>query len=85
MSRWDKLLRRLNQLDSSLRYEELEKILVAYGYIGESPRGGSSHVTFRKEGRSHIITIPKHKPIKKVYIEAVRDVVEQEESHNEKN
>lgn len=46
------------------------------------PGSGSSHYIFRKEGRS-IITIPKHKPIKKIYIEAVRDVVKAEEGFNE--
>lgn len=44
-----------------------------------SPRGGSSHCTFRKKG--HIpITIPKHEPIKIVYIRLVKDAVEEDES-----
>lgn len=46
-----------------------------------APRGGSSHFTFRKVGYPPI-TIPKHKPIKKVYIEMVREVVEREEAAN---
>ena len=33
-----------------------------------SPRSGSSHYTFRKPG-CQPITIPKHEPIKKVYVE----------------
>ena len=33
-----------------------------------APRSGSSHYTFRKQGRMPI-TIPKHEPIKKVYVE----------------
>ena len=48
-----------------------------------SPQGGSSHFTFRKKGYASI-TIPKQKPIKKVYIELVREIVEQEEK-DEKN
>ena len=48
-----------------------------------APKGGSSHYTFRKDGKSPI-TIPKHEPIKKVYVEMVREVVE-EESGNEIN
>jgi hypothetical protein len=46
-----------------------------------APRSGSSHYTFRKPGK-HPITIPKHEPIKRIYVEMVRKVVE-EESANE--
>ena len=81
MSQWDKLLDRVRRLSPDLRFEELKKILESYGYVMSAPKGGSSHYTFRKEGYSPI-TIPKHKPIKKVYIEMVREVVEREEAAN---
>ncbi len=42
-----------------------------------APRGGSSHYTFRKFGCKPI-TIPKHEPIKKVYVEMVKQVAESE-------
>ena len=74
MSRWNKLLERLYRLDTSLRYEELKKILVSYGFESSETSGGSSHVTFRKEG-CNPVTIPRHRPIKKVYIGIVRNVV----------
>ena len=48
-----------------------------------APRGGSSHYTFRKEGCMPI-AIPKHEPIKKVYVEMVRQIVERE-AENEEN
>ena len=47
-----------------------------------APKSGSSHYTFRKAG-CQPITIPKHEPIKKVYVEMVRKVVESEERENE--
>ena len=53
-----------------------------YGYKMYAPRSGSSHYTFRKKGRN-IITIPKHKPIKRVYIDLVRETVEMEEGIDE--
>lgn len=31
------------------------------------------------------ITIPKHEPIKKIYVEMVRDIVESEASYHENN
>lgn len=81
MSQWDKLLDRVRRLSPDLRFEEFKKILESYGYVMSAPKGGSSHFTFRKAGYPPI-TIPKHKPIKKVYIEKVREVVEREEAAN---
>ena len=81
MSQWDKLLDRVRRLSPDLRFEELKKILESYGYVVSDLKVGSSHYTFRKAGYPPI-TIPKHKPIKKVYIEMVREVVEREEAEN---
>ena len=83
MSKWDKLLSRIKTLSNDIRFEELRKILENYGYKMHSPKGGSSHFTFRKNGCASI-TIPKQKTIKKVYVELVREIVEQEEK-DEKN
>lgn len=79
MSKWDKLLEKIISLDMNMRFEELQKVLEEYGYVMHAPKGGSSHYTFRKPGCKPI-TIPKHKPIKRVYVEMVRDVVESEEN-----
>ena len=77
MSKWEKLLGRLLTLSADLRFAELEKILISYGYMKHAPRSGSSHYTFRKAGFNPI-TIPMHEPIKRVYIKLVRDAVEGE-------
>lgn len=82
LSSWDKLLARILTLTNDLRFDELRKVLESYGYTMKSPRGGSSHYTFRKPGCMPI-TIPKHEPIKKVYVEMVRDVVESEAKRHE--
>lgn len=82
MSKWDKLLYRIKSLSDDLRFDELKKVLESYGYIMHSPKGGSSHCTFRKRGY-RTITIPKQRTIKKVYVEMVRDIVESEEQKNE--
>lgn len=84
MSKWDKLLEKIRTLSNDLRFEELQKVLEYYGYEMKLSKGGSSHYVFRKKGCSPI-TIPKHKPIKKVYIELVREVVEKEEQSDENN
>ena len=82
MSKWDKLIARICNLSKDLRFIELQKVLETYGYRMDAPRGGSSHYTFRKQGKNPI-TIPKHEPIKKVYVEMVRQIVESEAKNDE--
>ena len=82
MSKWEKLLQKILALSKELRFEELRKVLESYGYVMQVPRGGSSHYTFRKPGCTKI-TIPKHNPIKRVYVEMVKDIVENEVLDNE--
>ena len=82
MSQFDKLLRRIRSLDRNLRFEELRKILEFYGYTMSGPSSGSSHKTFRKPGCLPI-TIPQHNPIKRAYVEMVRDIIESEVEDHE--
>ena len=78
MSKWDKLLARICSLSKDMRFSELQKVLESYGYEMQAPKGGSSHYTFRKPGAMPI-TIPKHEPIKKVYIQKDKELIEQQE------
>ena len=82
MSKWDKLIARICNLSKDLRFDELRKVLENYGYEMNAPRSGSSHYTFRKKGCMPI-TIPKHEPIKKIYVEMVRQIVESEGMNDE--
>lgn len=84
MSRWDKLIVRICNLSKDLRFDELRKVLESLGYEMNAPRNGSSHFTFRKQGCMPI-TIPRHEPIGKVYVELVRQVVESEAVKGEDN
>ena len=82
MSKWEKLLARICALSKDIRFDELRKVLENCGYVMNAPRSGSSHYTFRKKGCKPI-TIPKHEPIKKVYVEMVKQIVESEERNDE--
>ena len=84
MSSWDKLLSKSLTLNKDLRFDELRRVLEAYGYTAKQPRSGSSHYTFRKPGCMPI-TIPKDEPIKKTYVEKVKEVVESEVLNDEKD
>ena len=75
MSQFDKLLGRILALSNDLRFDEIEKVLKHYGYTMTSPKSGSSHCTFRKEGELPI-TIPRNYPVKKAYVKVVKAVVE---------
>lgn len=75
MSQWEKLLSKILTLSKDRRFAELKKVLEYYGYQMNSPKGGSSHYTFRKPG-CYPITIPKHEPIKKVYVEMLKEIAE---------
>ena len=72
------MLQRIRLLDRSMRFDELKKVLEHYGYTMSGPTGGSCHKTFRKAG-CYPVTIPQHEPIKKAYVELVRDIIESEE------
>lgn len=74
MSQWDKLIAAILAEDKSLRFDDLKKALLRMGYTMDQPRGGSSHFTFRKPGCMPV-TIPKHQPLNRVYIELVAEAV----------
>lgn len=80
MSKWDKLLTRICSLSKDIRFDELRKVMNSYGYEMSAPGSGSSHYTFRKKG-CRPITIPKHDPIKKIYVEMMKQIVESEENN----
>ena len=82
MSKWNKLLNKITSLSKDLRFSELKKVLESYGYTMNTPKGGSSHYIFRKPN-CNPITIPKHEPIKTVYVEIVKQIVESEENNDE--
>ena len=83
MSQFEKLLKRIKELDKKMRFQEVRKILEEFGYTMSGPTGGSSHKTFRKPGKNPI-TIPQHEPIKRIYIVMVKEAIESEEA-DEKN
>ena len=82
MSKWDKLIMRICSLSKDLRFSELQKVIESYGYRMDAPRSVISHYTFRKAG-CNPITIPKHEPVKRVYVEMVKQIIENEGNDSE--
>ena len=82
MSQWDKLIAEILKLNRNLRFEDLAKALKRIGYKQCQPTGGSSHYTFRKNGKQPI-TLPKANPMNKAYIELVRLAIIENESEED--
>ena len=66
----------------TVKFEELDKILVHFGFERSQKKGGSSHYVYRKKG-GNPITVPKHKPVKEFYIKNVIKILNLEEWINE--
>lgn len=76
MSKWEKLIMEILKSNKNLRFEDLAKALMKIGYTQHQPKSGSSHYTFRKDGCMPI-TLPKHTPMNRAYIELVKDAVQE--------
>ncbi len=74
MSKKEKLIQKLRNNPTNVRFETLQSLLLYYGFIERTPKGGSSHYTYIF--KQYIITIPKHKPVKSIYVKKVLSILE---------
>lgn len=74
MSKRDKLIHRLKSNPNNVRFETIQELLLYFGFKQRQPSSGSSHYTFVYN--STIITVPKHKPLKKIYVKHVIKILE---------
>lgn len=73
MSKKEKALAKLRQNPKHVRFDELEKILLALGF--KKRQDGTSHAMFMLN--KHILNIPKRKPfVKPKYVGLVLDVLD---------
>lgn len=72
MTKLDKLFDKILQSPKEMRYEELERVLTNLGYILRPGKG--SHMVFHHK-KYHEITVPHRSPVKRVYIEQVKEVL----------
>jgi hypothetical protein len=67
----------------AVRFDDLIGLTEAYGYVCKAPRGGSSHYTCRKPGRSPIgIAKPRSKHVKITYVKIALSETEDLENGN---
>lgn len=68
MTKADKLFADIVNNPKDVRFEDLDKVLKFYGFSRRNPKSGSSHYTYFHTKLSDILTIPKDKPIKAIYV-----------------
>lgn len=82
MSKLKKLLKRIRNNPKNVRFEELDKILIHYGFTKRQSSGGSSHYYYTKGEK--LLSVPFHKPhIKVIYVERAIELLEGEINDDE--
>ena len=76
MSKHIKTIQRIINNPHNVSFDDLDKILRGMGY--ESRNNGSSHYVYSKEG-CFPVTVPKHKPVKEIYVKKVIELLELED------
>ncbi|MDR3543297.1 MAG: type II toxin-antitoxin system HicA family toxin [Desulfosporosinus sp.] len=66
----------------NVRFKELDKILIHYGFTKRQSSGGSSHYYYTKGEK--LLSVPFHKPhIKVIYVERAIELLEGEINDDE--
>ena len=82
MTRREKLRQRVEQAPKQVRFEDLDRLLRAYGFEVRPPRGGGSHY-FYTRGR-YQISVPYRRPhVLVAYVRRVLKLIDQAEEESE--
>ncbi|GAB6173123.1 hypothetical protein JCM15765_26010 [Paradesulfitobacterium aromaticivorans] len=82
MSKLKKLLEKIRNNPKHVRFEELDKILIRYGFAKRQASGGTSHYYYTKGEK--VISVPFRQPhIKVFYVERAMELLEGEINDDE--
>ncbi|HPG36632.1 MAG TPA: type II toxin-antitoxin system HicA family toxin [bacterium] len=70
-----KLVKEVLDNPKNIDFESIKRLLEFFGYECRQPGKGSSHYVFRKKGTG-IITVPKNKPVKAVYVKEIIKILD---------
>lgn len=76
MTRFDKLYNQIVNNPKSVKFEDLDKLLSGFGFECRQPRGGSSHYTYHHPRLIDVLSIPKARPIKAIYVKKAIATIE---------
>ena len=74
MSKRVKQLQAIRANPKNVRFETIQNILLSYGFVETSPRGGSSHYTY-KNG-IYRVTVPKERTVNPIYIKQAIKIID---------
>ena len=76
MTKREKTLAKLRNNPQSVRFEDLDGLLMAYGFTRRQPSGGSSHYFYYRD--TYRVTVPWKRPfVKTVYMKQVLQLLEE--------
>lgn len=76
MAKLEKLLLKIRNNPQSVAFEDLDKLLNAYGFQRRQPRSGSSHYVYSLGSRH--ITVPYKRPVvKALYVKQVLAILDE--------
>lgn len=79
----DKLLAHIINNPKDIDFDDLDKVLRDYGFNCRQASGGSSHYNYFHRSLPDILTIPKNKPIKAIYVKKAIRAIERLERGEE--
>ena len=84
MTKFDKLYAEIVRNPKDVKFEELEKLIIGFGFERRKQRSGTSHFQYSHPDLIEILTIPFARPIKAVYVkEALYAILKLERSEEE--
>jgi len=78
-SRQERLYAQVSGNRKNCSFDDLARLLEAYGFESRRKRSGTSHVTFKRPGRNPI-TVPRARPVKEHYVDVVLEAIDELES-----
>lgn len=76
MTRFDKLYNQIVNNPKDVKFEDLDKLLTRAGFECRQPRSGSSHYTYHHPKLIEVLSIPKARPIKAIYVKKAIAAIE---------
>jgi hypothetical protein len=74
MTKRDKLIQKI-LTDKIVSFEDADKILIFLDYIPETPKSGSSHITYRKDPLAKITLVKNRKELKPYQMIMIQDAL----------
>jgi len=83
VTKFDKLYAEIVRNPKDVKFEELEKLIIRFGFERRKQRSGSSHFQYAHPDLTEILTIPFARPIKSIYVRQALDAIQKLEGSEE--